>query len=143
MRDEQHQLDGEQTLADALWAVARRMRRGTAEGLAQWRLTPSQARAMHVLARHGTMRLSELSAHLRIAPRSGTEVVDGLEADGLVRRRPDEQDRRATLVALTTRGAELSEAIRAARHAEAERLFDRLSEREREQLARILHKLRD
>jgi DNA-binding MarR family transcriptional regulator len=42
------------------------------------------------------MRLSELSEHLHIAPRSATEVVDALESRGLVRRRPDPDDRRAT-----------------------------------------------
>jgi len=96
-----------------------------------------------VLRRHGVMRLSELSDWLHIAPRSTTEVVDALEGRGLVRRRPDPGDRRATLVEVTEPGGELLEAIRDARGAEAERLFSRLSPADRADLARILRQLRD
>jgi DNA-binding MarR family transcriptional regulator len=96
-----------------------------------------------VLKRHGVMRLSELSDHLRIAPRSATEVVDALESRGLVLRRPDPGDRRATLVEVTGHGAEVLDAIRAARGTEAERVFGRLSPADRAHLARILRKLRD
>jgi DNA-binding MarR family transcriptional regulator len=89
------------------------------------------------------MRLSALSDHLHIAARSGTEVVDGLEARGLAERRPDPGDRRATLVEVTEHGAGVLDAIRAARGTEAERAFGRLSPADRDDLARILRKLRD
>lgn len=113
------------------------------EALAEWDVTPSQARALRELSHHGVMRPSELSKHLRIAPRSTTEVVDDLEAKGLVERAPDPNDRRATLVALTEHGATVSSGIRASRGSEAERLFERLSATDRAHLARILAKLRD
>ena len=87
-----------------------------------------------MLGAHGAMRLSELSDHLHIAPRSATEVVDALEARGLVERRPDPADRRATLVELTEDGARVLDAIRAARGTEAERVFDRLSATDRAHL---------
>jgi DNA-binding MarR family transcriptional regulator len=89
------------------------------------------------------MRLSELSDHLRIAPRSATEVVDALEARGLVQRRPDPGDRRAILVEVTEHGARVLDAIRAARGTQTERIFGRLSEADRADLARILRQLRD
>jgi DNA-binding MarR family transcriptional regulator len=89
------------------------------------------------------MRLSELSDRLDIAPRSATEVVDALESRGLVRRRPDPGDRRATLVEVTEHGAGVLDAIRAARGSEAERAFGRLSPADRAHLARILRQLRD
>ena len=78
------------------------------EALAEWDVTPSQARALAVLRRGGPQRLGELAEHLRIAPRSATEVVDALAERGLVERRPDPADRRATLVALTAHGEEVS-----------------------------------
>jgi DNA-binding MarR family transcriptional regulator len=96
-----------------------------------------------VLARHGPLRLSELSDHLRIAARSTTEVVDALESRGLVRRQPDPHDRRATMVELTEHGESVLDAIRAARGSEAERAFGRLSQTDRAHLARILRKLRN
>jgi DNA-binding MarR family transcriptional regulator len=96
-----------------------------------------------VLARHGPVRLSELSDHLHIAARSTTEVVDAIESRGLVRRRADPGDRRATLVELTEHGESVLDAIRAARGSETERLFGRLSQTDQAHLARILRKLRN
>jgi DNA-binding MarR family transcriptional regulator len=134
---------GEEALAEAFWAVARQLRETSQETLAPWDITPSHFRALRVLKRRGVMRLSELSDLLRIAPRSATEVVDALESRGLVQRRPDPGDRRATLVEVTGRGTEVLDAIRAARGTETERAFGQLSPADRAHLARILRKLRD
>jgi DNA-binding MarR family transcriptional regulator len=131
---------GDETLAEAFWAVARRLRDTSQETLAPWDINPSQLRALRVLRRHGVMRLSELSDRLRIAPRSATEVVDALEKRGLVQRRPDPGDRRATLVEVTGDGAGVLDATRGS---EAERVFGQLSPTDRSRLARILRKLRD
>ena len=131
---------GDETLAEAFWAVARRLRDTSQETLAPWDIYPAQLRALRMLRRHGVMRLSELSDRLRIAPRSATEVVDALEARGLVQRRPDPGDRRATLVEVTSDGGSVLDAIRGS---EAERVFGRLSPTDRSHLARILGKLRE
>ena len=135
--------DGDETLSEAFWSVARQLRHTSQETLAPWDITPSHLRALRVLMRRGVMRLSELSDHLQIAARSTTEVVDALETRGLVERRPDPDDRRATLVALTEHGAGVLDAIRAARGTETERAFGRLSQTDRAHLARILRRLRD
>ncbi|MGA8457544.1 MAG: MarR family transcriptional regulator [Streptosporangiaceae bacterium] len=134
---------GDETLSDAFWSVARQMREASHESLAPWDITPAQLRALRVLARHGPVRLSELSDHLHIAARSTTEVVDAIESRGLVRRRADPGDRRATLVELTEHGESVLDAIRAARGSETERLFGRLSQTDQAHLARILRKLRN
>jgi DNA-binding MarR family transcriptional regulator len=131
---------GDETLAEAFWAVARRLRDASQETLAPWDITPAQLRALRMLRRHGVMRLSELSDRLRIAPRSATEVVDALEKRGLAGRRPDQGDRRATLVEVTDDGGSVLDAIRGS---EAERVFSRLTAADRSQLARILRKLRE
>jgi DNA-binding MarR family transcriptional regulator len=139
----QRDSDGEETLSEAFWSVARQLRHTSQETLAPWDITPSQFRALRVLMRRGVMRLSELSEHLHIAARSTTEVVDALETRGLVERRPDPDDRRATLAVLTEHGTSVLDAIRAARGTEAQRAFGRLSQTDRAHLARILRKLRD
>jgi DNA-binding MarR family transcriptional regulator len=82
-----------------------------------------------------------LAERLRIVPRSATEVVDALETRGLVERRPDPHDRRATLVALTAEGDRVAESARAARADGAERFFGALSPADRADLARILKAL--
>lgn len=129
---------GEEPLSEAFRGVARRLRHATAEALAPWDVTPSQARALGTLRRGGDQRAGELAERLRIAARSATEVIDGLAARGLVERAPDPADRRATLVRLTTAGRELADAIRAARGAEAESFFAVLPEPDRAELRRIL-----
>ena len=134
---------GDESLADAFGAVARQLRDKSAETLAPWDITPAHLRALRMLSRHGTMRLSELSDRLQVAPRTATAVVDALEARGLVRRRADPGDRRAILVEVTEHGVAILAEIRATRRTEAGRIFGRLSPADRAELARILSKLRD
>jgi DNA-binding MarR family transcriptional regulator len=134
--------DGPADLGEQFGAVARRLRAASMASLSAWDVTPSQMRTIRMLTAHeGGLRSSELAAHLHIAPRSATEVVDALEAKGLVRRSPDPTDRRATLVSLTARGTELMDEVRRARGLESERLFERLSAADRRTLARILRHL--
>jgi DNA-binding MarR family transcriptional regulator len=135
--------DSGESLSEIFWSVARQLREASQETLAPWDITPAHLRAMRALGHHGSMRLSDLSGRLHIAPRSATEVVDALESRGLVRRQPDPGDRRATLVEMTEHGAEVMTAIRAARGNDAERAFGRLSPADRTELARILGQLRD
>src|SRR5580704_3240854 len=141
--DARPEAGGDESLADAFWAVARLLRETSQETLAPWDITPAQFRALRVLRRHGVMRLSELSDRLKIAARSTTEVIDALEARDLAGRRPDPDDRRATLVELTGHGMQVLDGIWAARGSESERVFDRLTPDDRAALAAILRKLRD
>jgi DNA-binding MarR family transcriptional regulator len=133
----------DESLSDAFWAVARQLRETSQETLAPWDITPAQFRALRVLRRHGVMRLSELSDRLKIAARSATEVLDALQARDLAARRPDPDDRRATLVELTEHGTQVMQGIREARGSESDRVFDRLTPAEQDALAAILRKLRD
>jgi DNA-binding MarR family transcriptional regulator len=130
-------------LGEAFTSAARRLRHVTHEALSPFGITPGQSRALGVLHRHGTMRLADLSGHLRITPRSTTEVVDALESRGLVERSPDPGDRRATLVTLTAEGSRTADAVRAARAEEAQTFFGRLSDTDRTELNRILRALRE
>ncbi|MFC4070959.1 MarR family winged helix-turn-helix transcriptional regulator [Actinoplanes subglobosus] len=133
----------EENLLEAFWAVTRRLRIDVRVALEPWHVSPSQSRALGVLSRHGEMRLSALAEHLRIAPRSATEVIDDLEKRGLAVRKPDPSDRRATLVTLTDEGVSTVRAINEARAAEGERLFAGLDPADRADLTRILRQLRD
>jgi DNA-binding MarR family transcriptional regulator len=132
----------EESLAEAFRAVARELRRRTLAALEPWDVTPSQARALGVLRRHGPVRLRDLASHLRIAPRSATEVVDDLVERGLAERRPDPDDRRAVLVRLTDRGARTAAGVHADRAAGADDFFAGLDAEDRDALARILRTLR-
>lgn len=66
-----------------------------------------RAKALRRLAR-APMALSELASTLGIDKPYATVVVDDLEAQGLVRRRPHPTDRRAKIVEVTRKGRELA-----------------------------------
>jgi len=123
--------------------AARRLRAHTRTVLEPFGLTPSTARALEMVSRHGPVRVSTLAEHLRVAPRTATELIDDLEQRGLAARRPDPGDRRAVLVELTAAGERATGDIRAARDAAGERFFAVLDEADRRDLARILRRLRD
>lgn len=89
----------------------------------------------------GVTRLKDLAERLRIAPRSATEVVDQLEAKGLLRRDPDPTDRRATLIVATDAGAQLYNSIRAERRDKSTEYLATLNAHDRAELARILGQL--
>ncbi len=52
----------------------------------------------------GPCRAGRLAQHAKLSPSAITEIVEGLERDGLVRREADTLDRRAVRVALTPDG---------------------------------------
>ena len=129
----------EHPTGDLVMALARRVRREHAESLAAWDVTPSQARALRVLSsRDEGMRPSALADELRIAPRSATDVVDGLEERGWVSRAADPGDRRATVLSLTPDGRELVERIEGVRRLASERVLDVLTDAQRRTLHEIL-----
>ncbi|WP_028658749.1 MarR family winged helix-turn-helix transcriptional regulator [Nocardioides insulae] len=131
---------GSDSTADLLMSVARALRRRYASVLSEMEpvITPSQARALGVVRRSGSPRLSHLAEVLRIASRSATEVVDALEHHGLVRRCPDASDRRATCVELTPEGERVHDLVARARDRAAEDLLGGLGQDERAQLDRLL-----
>ena len=67
-------------------------------------LTPTQAEILSQLAA-GPMRSGDLARALGVSAPTLTDAVSTLAAKGLAERRPDPQDRRAALVALTPQGA--------------------------------------
>lgn len=61
-------------------------------------LSVTEGKALDLLARLGPLTPGQLAEHTALAPASITELVDRLEAKGIVRRSRDAQDRRRVLV---------------------------------------------
>ena len=135
--------DGTAALGDLLMRAARTLRRRFGAVLAPWDLSPHQARALRVVCAHDGVRLSELAEALRIAPRSATEVADGLQERGLVERAADPGDRRAVVLRPTDSGRRVQREVDDARAADSRELFARLPESDRAELSRILRALTD
>ncbi len=55
----------------------------------------------------GSLPLSKIGERLMVHPTSVTNAIDRLESQGLVRRVPDESDRRRTFAALTAAGKDV------------------------------------
>ena len=130
-------------LGDLLMRVARTQRRRWRDALAPWDLSPHQARALGVVVERDGVRLSDLAESLHIAPRSVTEVADGLQALGLVERTPDPGDRRAVILRPTAEGRRVRAEVARARAAANEDLLSRLTADDRATLARLLGALLD
>lgn len=58
-------------------------------------------------SRHGRLPMRVMGERLQLHPTSVTNIVDRLQADGLVRRVPHPTDRRATLVEITDGGGDV------------------------------------
>jgi DNA-binding MarR family transcriptional regulator len=92
----------------ALARLSRRMRRHQLAGL-----TPTQLAALSTVERAGPLRLGDLAAAEGIAPSTLTRMVAVLEDLGYVRRDADPKDARASTLAITPKGHDTLERLRA------------------------------
>jgi len=63
-----------------------------------------EALMLLLFSRNGSLPLGKIGDRLQVHPTSVTSTIDGLEADGFVRRVPHETDRRTTLAEITRTG---------------------------------------
>ena len=87
-------------------------------------------------------RVTEFSNALMLTSSGTTKRLDRLEQAGLIKRDPDPDDRRGTLITLTAAGRELIDSVTEAHLANERRLLSGLSEAEQHRLADLLRKLR-
>ncbi|KOF54608.1 hypothetical protein AD428_05995 [Achromobacter sp. DMS1] len=101
-------------------------------------ITRSQWWVMAYLSRHDGMSQSDLAEMLDIGRAALGGLIDRLEAQGLVRRDADVQDRRAKLVYLTDAGGAMIDRMRAKSDQMSEAILQGLSIAQRHQLADML-----
>ena len=79
--------------------------------LAPHGLTFARYEALMLLyfSRSGSLPLGKIGARLQVHPTSVTNLIDGLEKQGLAGRSPHPSDRRTTLAAITAAGQEMAE----------------------------------
>lgn len=94
-------------------------------------------RLLYELHCNGPRKMADLADVLGVTPRNITALVDGLEAESLVRRSAHPTDRRITMIELTG-GAATVEKQFAAFQTAVTRLFADLSAAERRTLVRVL-----
>lgn len=98
---------------------------------------------LFMLHEAGSIRMGDAATKLCVAPRTVTDLVDGLERDGYVQRVPDPKDRRAFLLRLTDTTQANMEKLAHLKKKFVGQIFAPLDEEERATLVKILTKLTD
>lgn len=119
-----------------------RLDRLRSEGLATRGLTLPRVRLLFRLHDEGEMVSAELARRLELTPRAVTALVDGLEARGLVERKPHPSDRRATLIAPTAQGNRICRELKERTRRAADVLLSGASDSELKATLRALQRVR-
>lgn len=126
-------------LLHAISGLLQRSQHGA--GLIHGPLHRGQVRLIRLLGEMDGAGQKELGERLGVRPASVSELLDRLEAAGLVVRSHNDKDKRVARVCLTAKGRETAvEAAELRRHV-LQVVFGELSERECGQLARLLEKV--
>jgi DNA-binding MarR family transcriptional regulator len=125
-------------LADRLHSAAIHLLRLVRVQDAATGIAPARLSALSVVVFGGPISLNDLARAEQVRPPTMSRVVDALEAQGLARRRTNQQDRRAVLIEATTKGASM---LRLGRNRRVKFLaahLRRLSATERKDIERAL-----
>ena len=139
----QHELDAPpwRRVESTLMATSRALRRAYDLRLRDLGLNLSEAICLAFVDERGPLTQARIADGIGMNRASAGAVVEVLLARGLVRRDPDEADRRVWLVAVTEAGAELAVDVRAVDRALRDDLRSGIPKADRQQLARLLVQL--
>lgn len=101
----------------------------------------SQKRILIMLNKAGVMTQRTLTKTLRVQSASSSEILTKLEEAGLIRRTPNEEDRRTMDVSLTEAGRKEAETAAEQVAALRKEMFDCLTAEEKKVLAALLERL--
>jgi DNA-binding MarR family transcriptional regulator len=107
------------------------------------RMTMARFDLLASLHRHDGQTLAGLSRALLVTAGNVTGLVDRAERDGVVERRPDPDDRRASRVWLTDRGRTLIKSVLPIHDGTVHELIAGLPREDRRELRKVLGALRD
>lgn len=128
-------------LADAFFAVSHALKRNINALVQPTGLSLARLQVLFQLVDGQAIRIGELSSCIGVAARTMTSTVEAMERDGLVTRRPDPLDGRATIIAITEAGRRSYEEGRRVQAIVIADLFEQLSPTQRAALGDVLHQL--
>ena len=120
---------------------AMRRSRGRVSRERQLTLTMSQYHLLEALSEEPDLTVRALAEAAGVASPTATRMLDGLQRDGIVERRPSASDRRAVSVSLTDTGRRLVAQKRALVGERRRALYESLDPGERAQAERLLRRL--
>jgi DNA-binding MarR family transcriptional regulator len=127
-------------LAESFIQVNKQVRRDSSRG---GELSTPRFEMLHAVFHGGAKPMKAIAEVLGVTARSVTDMADALVAEGYLARTPDPADRRVVRLELTDAGTAALVSERRKRIAEAAVRFERLTPKERAELAGILEALRD
>jgi MarR family transcriptional regulator, 2-MHQ and catechol-resistance regulon repressor len=127
----------------AVRALAQRINDDTTERLAELGLTARQYNYLSVIYVEGSVTPNEIGTLIHTANPTVTSMLNSLEREGLITRKPHPDDARSSVVRLTARGKALYEQAFQRHHDPMEETMSALSDDERRQLVKLLVRLGD
>jgi DNA-binding MarR family transcriptional regulator len=127
-------------LAESFILLNKQIKRDSSRG---GELSNARFEMLHAVFHSGAQPMKVIAEYLGVTPRSVTDMADALVAEGYLARSLDPADRRVVRLELTELGMSVMATERRKRIAEAAVRFERLTDKERIELAAILSHLRD
>ena len=128
----------EQTFHMLLYRAFHAQRAALRPALSELGLGTGQPKLLGYLRRRGPCGQRELADYCEIDPAAVCRMLDSLQRGGFVTRRPDEQDKRRDLIALTPAGERAHEGWRERCRSMEEQMLAGFSPEERERFADYL-----
>lgn len=97
-------------------------------------------RVLDVLSKNDGKSQREISEALNIRPQSASEAIASMEGQGLIEKRVNERDKRSSLIYITQEGRQRQIALRNEQIENARRIFEPLTDSEKETLLELLNK---
>jgi DNA-binding MarR family transcriptional regulator len=130
-------------IVDRMAGISRRIKRMLDETLDEFDLSSGEWHALGSLSRAagGRRTAGELASKMELSSAAMTNRLDRLEKAGLVRRTPDERDRRAVQIEVTDEGRALYERTVDAQAAKEAIVAEALTVKQQDELNALLRKL--
>jgi DNA-binding MarR family transcriptional regulator len=132
---------GAAELADEFGRTAKLLGGRLTSRLAGHNLSMPRAQLLVELVRHGPLRITQLGSRIGITQGTASTLAEALVRDGLLERRADPQDGRATRLAVTAAGRRRAQAWLDDYELAAEEIFAALPDEQRSTLLTTLRML--
>jgi DNA-binding MarR family transcriptional regulator len=129
-------------LTKLFWVIGPAFTRWAESHMHAKNLTPQRVRILSPLIHNGPMMMSALRDELGVSATNITALVDALEKDKMVVRKPHATDRRATLIAITPKAEKLMREHYGEFCTRVGALFSAFSKAKEEQLLSLLLEVR-
>ena len=130
-------------LIELFWTLGPAFTRWAESHMHREEFTPQRLRLMGLLLKNGPMMMCSLGDELGVTATNITALVDALEKDGMVIRKPHPSDRRATMIELTNKAQKQLPENCAALKEKVSELFSDFTQADQERLLRLLSHMRE